>query len=477
MQDNENKYNDYEINKNDTLDDTNELEQSKMGDFESASVSDEAAENIVMDNTVTNDSEESVKSTSEAATQEVTDEVAFEPLLPCAEVSERKIYQWNYDEQTKLDRKRKEKKQKSAMLTYAIIVSCAFLAAFTMLILLIISKNSLTPNVPDLPSQNVSSEEKIVYVRDYDSNSGILSPQEVYSKCLPSVVSIAVSSDTASGIGSGFIISSDGYIVTANHVINEMTSIMVILSNNETYPATVVDGNEFTDLALLKIEKNDLPTIKIGKSSSLLVGENVYAIGTPASIDFAGSFAEGAVSYNNRIFKIYNSDGSVQKKMTLIQTNALVNPGNSGCPLINERGEAVGIVTMKLNSTHYEGMCFAIPTDTAMPIIDAMKAGKNYDSLISAVSRYPAKLGIQVQNSVVEGTDIHGVEVLSFASSQYDISRKMLEGDVIVGINSQSVSTKEQLSILLDSFSPGDKISISFYRSGQKMTVTVVLGK
>ena len=112
-----------------------------------------------------------------------------------------------------------------------------------------------------------------------------------------------------------------------------------------------------------------------------------------------------------------------------------------------------------------------------MPIINAMMSGRDYESLIPAVSRYPAKLGITVQNTTIEGTNIQGVEIIEFAGSQYDISKKMREGDVIVGINSYSVSTKEQIGVVLDSLSPGDVIRISFYRSGQKMTVDVILGK
>ena len=198
------------------------------------------------------------------------------------------------------------------------------------------------------------------------------------------------------------------------------------------------------------------------------------AIGTPASIDFAGSLAEGNVSYNNRILKIYNEDGTVQKKMTLIQTNALVNPGNSGCPLINEYGEAVGVVTMKMNSTYYEGMCFAIPIDTAMPIINAMKNGQNYDSLLSAISRYPAKLGITAKNVVMnDGT--YGVRIESFASSDYDISSKMKKDDIIVSINSMAVATVEDIGRVLDKYNHGDTVQITFYRSTQKMTVSVKL--
>ena len=315
----------------------------------------------------------------------------------------------------------------------------------------------------------------MVYVREYDSESGVLTTQEIYDKCLPSVVSISVYNDESAAIGSGFIISEDGYIVTANHVVQDMTRIRVILSNEESYEAKLIGGNEFTDLALIKIEKTRLTPIKIGRSSDLLVGDNVVAIGTPASIDFAGSLAEGNVSYKDRILKIYDDDGVVQKKMTLLQTNALVNPGNSGCPLINEYGEAVGIVTMKMNSTYYEGMCFAIPIDTAMPIINAMKNGQNYDSLLSAISRYPAKLGITAKN-VVMNNGVYGVRIETFASTSYDISNKMKKDDIIVAVNSTPVATVEDIGRVLDKYNPGDTVSITFYRSEQKMTVSVKLG-
>ncbi len=389
------------------------------------------------------------------------------------------VYRWNYEEQTAFTKEKTKEKKRYSAIVYAAVTTGVFMVAFTVLVILLILNNlKFTPNTQnggEVSTPAVTSE-RVVYVREHDNSSGVLTTQEIYSKCLPSVVSISVSNSSSAAIGSGFIISDDGYIVTANHVIQDMTRVRVILSNGTGYEATVIGGNDFTDLALIKIEATGLTPIKIGKSANLLVGDNVVAIGTPASIDFAGSLAEGKVSYKNRILKVYNSENVVEKKMTLIQTNALVNPGNSGCPLINEYGEAVGVVTMKLNSTYYEGMCFAIPIDAVMPIINAMKNGQNYDSLLSAISRYPAKLGISAVNVVMD-SGVYGVRIDSFSSEGYDIKSKMKENDIIVAINSTPVATVEDIGRVLDNYNPGDTVSITFYRSTQKMTVNVVLSK
>ena len=138
MQDNGKRYNDDEMNNNNPLDDTNELEQSKMGDFDSVSVSDTPNGNDVTENKKTDDPKEIPEDTEETKVPELQEEVAIEPAIPYGEIAEKKIYKWNYDEQTDIDGKRKKKKQRSAMLAYSIIVSCAFLAAFTMLLLLLL---------------------------------------------------------------------------------------------------------------------------------------------------------------------------------------------------------------------------------------------------------------------------------------------------------------------------------------------------
>ena len=396
------------------------------------------------------------------------------------EVSEPKtVYHWNYDESQTYDNERTKKKEHNGAKIYAIVISAAFLLCFAALILTLLFDFVFTPKGEgadgSITETVVKVEERVVYVKEHDGTT--LTTQEIYNKCLPSTVSILVSDGLQTGTGSGFFISKDGYIATANHVIEDMNSVKVILSNGQMYEAKVVDGNEYTDIAVIKIEKNDCPAIAIGKSSKLLVGDDVVAIGTPASTDFAGSMAKGSVSYKNRMLKIYNNAGTaIEKKMCLIQTDALVNPGNSGCPLINEYGEAVGIVTMKLNSTYYEGMCFAIPMDAAMPIINAMIEGKDYEVLLAAVSTKPAVLGISGENVQITADGVYGVKVSGFSANTYDAYAKLKVGDVITEIDGIKVASITEMRLILDKKLPSETIAVTFYRDGQYMTVNVVLG-
>lgn len=415
-------------------------------------------------------SEDTAIEPAETVGTELTAEAAELP------VADAPAYRWDFSASPELQTERK--KRRSALI-YAGVMTGAFLISFAVLLVLLLTNSFMLADSVQ-GDANISAgpvSERIVYVREYDSESGVLTTQEIYDKCLPSVVSISVSKDGGSGTGSGFIISDDGYIITANHVVADATAISVILSDSKIYSAKVIDGNEFTDVALIKIDATGLTPIEIGSSSDLLVGDSVVAIGTPASLNFAGSLATGHVSYQNRIFKISDGNGGVEKKMTLIQTNALVNPGNSGCPLINEYGEAVGIVTMKLNSTYYEGMCFAIPLDAAMPIVEAMRDGKEYSHLLGAISSYAAKIGVQIKETTVPGTDDFGLKIEGFTANNYDSVTKMKAGDIITHLNGVKIDSSNELSLLLDKCKPGDKVSITFYRNGQYQTVYVILGK
>ena len=449
----------------------------------------DSEERITAEEPLANDAEERITAEENAAQEPDTSfaaggeaEVALSPsdtALP----ANKPVYRWNYSEAREARAEESEKKKKNSAMVYAISVTIAFVLCFGALVIALIFGIDRTvfeggeADGGNLTETVVKTSERIVYVREYDKESGLLTTQEIYDKCLPSTVSILVSDSTTTGNGSGFIISSDGYIVTANHVVEDMTSIKVVLSDGDICEATLIDGNDYTDIALLKIEKNGLEPIAIGSSDDLLVGDTVVAIGTPASTDYAGSLAKGSVSYKNRALKIYNSAGTaVEKKMRLIQTDALVNPGNSGCPLINEYGEVIGIVTMKLNSTYYEGMCFAIPIDAAMPIVEAMRDGKDYDSLLGAVSYSPAVLGISGENVSISSLDIEGVKVAKITSSEYDIATKLKEGDVITEIDGIAVSTITEVRLILDRKIPNETVVITFYRGENRMSASVVLG-
>ncbi len=450
-----------------------------MEDFEKKKIEEESPkEPPITEDIPSPSAEETAEPTNEATEVSEAPQTELAESEP-AELPQKeeppKLYTYNWDYG------KPPKKKKNSALIYAIVMTAAFLLAFTTLfVMLIIGALDKTDvsNFPDTsePQVVIKKQENTIYVKEYDPSSGVLTTQEAYSKCLPSVVSISVvTTDNKGAIGSGFIISEDGYIVTANHVIADARSIRVILSDNSSYNASVVDGNDFTDIAVLKIEAKGLSPIEIGRSSDLLIGDSVLAIGTPASIDYAGSLATGHVSYQNRVLKIYKSDKqSVEKKFKLIQTNALVNPGNSGCPLINEYGEAVGIVTMKLNSEYFEGMCFAIPLDAAMPIINAMMTGENYDDLLSAVAYYPAGIGINLSTVTVNGT--FGLKIASFTSNSYDVASKLKVGDIITKIDGKAFNATADVALILDEYAPGDTVDLTFYRDGQYMTVPVTLG-
>ena len=169
------------------------------------------------------------------------------------------------------------------------------------------------------------------------------------------------SSETV-GSGSGVIVTSDGYIVTNNHVVEGADAIKVHLEDGTEYPATLIGTDSYTDLAVIKIDATGLPAATLGNSGDMLVCDTVYAIGNPLGV-LASSVSEGIISGLDRVIEIEGQE------MTLMQTTAAVNPGNSGGGLFNSKGELIGIVNAKSSGTDVEGLGFAIPIDSAKQII------------------------------------------------------------------------------------------------------------
>ena len=323
-----------------------------------------------------------------------------------------------------------------------------------------------------------SGEGKVVFVRPYDDESGILTAPEIYEKCAPSVVSVSVKASAESGgekgIGTGFVISEDGYIATAAHVTAGAEELFVVFSDGKSYGAELIAENEMSDIALLKIEASGLVPLEFGLSSELLTGERVYAIGTPAALEYSGTLTSGEVSYPNRILPVYTSAGELEKKLRLIQTNAQLNAGSSGSPLIDEYGKVVGIVTMKLGDG-YLGIGFAIPSDGAARILEAMMSGRTLNSAIlsGAVISAP-KLGV-VGESVVEN-QIYGYKIKSFSDSGSGAAGALKIGDLIVDIDGLAVYGEGQIAEAVNKKSPGDTVSVTVLRSGQRLTFDIILG-
>lgn len=318
------------------------------------------------------------------------------------------------------------------------------------------------------PSVNISSPS----ATSTSANDG-LSGEEIYAKVSPSVVSIQAANLTSGegGTGSGVIMSADGYIITNNHVVvDENTGVQqdkitVYMSDGTSFPAEVIGLDEQTDLAVLKIGPagTTLTPAEFGDSNSLLVGEEVYAIGSPGGLDLANTITGGHISALNRDITIDD------RVMSLIQTDAAINPGNSGGALINKYGQVIGITSAKLGISYYEGLGFAIPMDTVKPIVDELIQN-------GYIAGRP-QIGISGQNVSEQQSAAYGipqgVRVINVDSRSNAAAAGVQANDIITGINGTEVTDMDGVNAVKDKLSAGDKITLTLYRMSTGKTLTV----
>ena len=259
------------------------------------------------------------------------------------------------------------------------------------------------------------------------------------------------------GSGSGIIISSDGYIVTNEHVIDGATEISVILNTGEEYVAKLIGEDDKSDLAVLKFEADSLTPAVLGSSENLEVGELVVAIGNPLGQELFGTVTDGIVSAVNRTMTVDN------RTYNLIQTNAAINPGNSGGALVDRFGNIIGINTIKLSDNGVEGIGFAIAISEAKPIIaDLISNGY--------VSGRPL-VGITVTENR------NGIAVYSIAEGSGAESAGLQVGDLIVKVDGEVVNTSAKLNEIRDRKKPGESITFTVIRNGELQDIKVVLGE
>ena len=320
------------------------------------------------------------------------------------------------------------------------------------------------------------------------STATTLSPSitsSVIQNSMSSVVGIYLSATTINytgaseeedlGSGSGVIITSDGYIVTNNHVVEGGQNIRVCLQDGSEYEATLIGTDSYSDLAVIKIDATGLPAATLGTSSNMTVGDPVFAIGNPLGV-LSSSVSQGIISGLDRTI---NVDGH---NMTLMQTDAAVNPGNSGGGLFNANGELIGIVNAKSYGLDVEGIGFAIPMDTAKSIImDLIDLGY--------VTGRPY-LGISMQDVALRfgsgyssnpffsfgGNYVTGVQVVAVEEGSPAQNAGLQVNDVIVGLNDQEITGTSQLSALLYEYKVGDTVTISVLRGNETQQLSVTLG-
>lgn len=307
----------------------------------------------------------------------------------------------------------------------------------------------------------------------------------VIQNSMSSVVGIYLSATTINytgaseeedlGSGSGVIITSDGYIVTNNHVVEGGQNIRVCLQDGSEYEATLIGTDPYSDLAVIKIDATGLPAATLGTSSNMTVGDPVFAIGNPLGV-LSSSVSQGIISGLDRTI---NVDGH---NMTLMQTDAAVNPGNSGGGLFNANGELIGIVNAKSYGLDVEGIGFAIPMDTAKSIImDLIDLGY--------VTGRPY-LGISMQDVALRfgsgyssnpffsfgGNYVTGVQVVAVEEGSPAQNAGLQVNDVIVGLDDQEITGTSQLSALLYEYKVGDTVTISVLRGNETQQLSVTLG-
>lgn len=319
----------------------------------------------------------------------------------------------------------------------------------------------------DLPTVQLNSTPD--YDPDnYDVVNG-LAGEEIYKKVSPSIVSVIATVQGGTGSGSGVIMSSDGYIITNNHVVEDAQSVAVQLSDGTQYDATIIGTDEQTDLAVIKVEpEGQLTAAEFGNSDELQPGEYAYAIGSPGGVQFANTITGGRISAINRDVTIND------RVMTLIQTDASINPGNSGGALINKYGQVVGITSAKLSSNTFseasiEGMGFAIPINTTKEIVDELIEN----------GYVVGRPSIGITGSNVESADgsIAGVQVYSIDSRAKAASEGLQVGDVITAVNGTPTPTMDDVNAIKEDMKAGDKITLTVYRisTGKTLNLTVTL--
>lgn len=257
------------------------------------------------------------------------------------------------------------------------------------------------------------------------------------------------------GMGSGFIVSEDGYIVTNYHVVEGASEIQVNLTTNQQYAAKVIGTDPDLDLAVLKINSSDkLPTLKFGSSERIEVGDWVIAIGNPYGLDH--TVTVGVISAKGRPLNIEN-----RRFRNLLQTDASINPGNSGGPLINLDGEVVGVNTAV--NAQAQGIGFAIPSSTVASV---------YNQLITKGSVSHAYLGVNIQAT----TQQNGVLLASLVNNGPATKAGLQPGDILVQFNGKAVSTPQELLDAVSETSPGQSCTVDILRSGQKQSIRVIMG-
>ena len=382
-------------------------------------------------------------------------------------------FYWNYNDQAEIERYEKAKRQKRSVLIYLTVLVAVVLVCLALLTATVLNSIKDINTVP-APQETPQIQTQQPQPQTKPSTAVIAELVK------PSVVLIEAAAETSTSSGTGFILTSNGYIVTNYHIVEGTMQIRVTLYNGTVLDATLVGYRAEDDLAVIKVEGAQYPTVKIGDSDALLAGDVAIAIGNPGGADAGWSTTQGIISATNRTISV--EEISYFSEMKMIQTDAPVNPGNSGGPLCNDMGEVIGIITRK--KTDYEGIGYAIPINEAMRTLQAIMEGKLV-GFVSTVSKSRPKVGVTgVEITRGEKFTLGGKEYTAPAPGFFVIEvspnngayGKVEIGDIICSVNGVTVTDFETFKTELYKCYVGQIVSFELYRRNHKMTVEITLG-
>lgn len=285
--------------------------------------------------------------------------------------------------------------------------------------------------------------------------------------------SIFLNNSTESlGLGTGMIVSENGYILTNWHVAGERYSnCYVTLENGNVSNGTVVWADEDLDLAIIKVSASNLTQIALGDSDSIKIGQTAYAIGNPIGLEFQRTVTSGIISGTNRTVKIDDENESSYME-DLIQTDATINPGNSGGPLINSKGEVIGINTVKI--TEAEGIGFAIPINIVKPIIESFSKEGKFEEAYLGIFAYDKNVIPYLDSS----TDFNsGIYVAQISSDGPSYNSGLKTGDIITKIDEITVNKMSELRTYIYTKKIGDQVNLTILRNNRERVINIKLGK
>ena len=297
-----------------------------------------------------------------------------------------------------------------------------------------------------------------------------LTLQEIYTNCAPSVVGITATVPDETGYywGTGIIMTEDGYIVTNTHILDGTSAVTVTLWDDRQFEAKLVGADNVSDISVLKIEAEGLTPAEFC-GTAVSVGDRVAALGNPLGEELRGTLTDGIISAINRDVS-YNSHS-----MTLLQTNAAINEGNSGGPLLNMYGQVVGITNMKMMSnsiySSIEGIGFAIPTSTIQEVVNQLLR----NGRVTGRAAIGVTIGPIPQDAAEAYSLPSGLYVVSVAEGSDAAAKGITEGDVLTAIDGQSVTTTAQVGEIIAGLEVGDTITMTIYRNGETFDVDVAL--